>query len=319
MLLRTASRRTLAASVPARRLSSQLRVGVVGLGNMGGHMAHNLVRAGHRVAAFDISADAMAEASSRGVEVLATSPAEVAAESDVVVTMLPTPAHVRAVYAELIPAAAEGTLFVDSSTVDPSTAQAVARDAEAAGHAAVDAPVSGGVGGAEAGTLTFMVGGPDEAHARAVPVLKAMGSNVVHCGQAGTGQVAKIANNLVLAVSMVGVAEGMNLGARLGMDPKVLAGILNTSTGRCWSSDTYNPVPGVMDGVPSSRGYEGGFGVDLMLKDLGLAVQAASEARASVPLGSAARQLYGLVSAHGGGARDFSSVYEWLSSPPPQK
>ncbi|WP_076940418.1 3-hydroxyisobutyrate dehydrogenase, partial [Burkholderia pseudomallei] len=172
----------------------------------------------------------------------------------------------------------------------------------------VDAPVSGGTGGAAAGTLTFMVGGDDADYARAKPVLAAMGKNIVHCGATGMGQVAKVCNNLVLGITMAGVSEAMALGASLGIDPKVLAGIINTSTGRCWSSDTYNPYPGVIETAPSSRGYTGGFGTDLMLKDLGLANDAAKQARQPVYLGALAQQLYQTMSSRGDGKLDFSAV-----------
>jgi 3-hydroxyisobutyrate dehydrogenase len=199
-------------------------------------------------------------------------------------------------------------MIVDSSTIDPASVKACAALARQQGNAFVDAPVSGGTGGAAAGTLTFMVGGSAEAYERVKPVLSAMGRNIVHCGETGTGQVAKICNNLVLGITMAGVAEGMTLGAALGIDPQVLAGIMNTSTGRCWSSDTYNPYPGVIDTAPSSRGYTGGFGIDLMLKDLGLATDAARLVRQPVFLGALAQQLYQAMSANGAGKLDFSSV-----------
>jgi 3-hydroxyisobutyrate dehydrogenase len=290
-------------------------VGFIGLGNMGGHMANNLLKAGKNVIVNDISETSVANAIANGASSAAT-PAEVAAKATTIVTMLPSSPHVRTVYegengifSTVIP----GTLLIDSSTIDTSTARDVS--AKAAEHNArmIDAPVSGGVGGAEAGTLTFMVGAEVKDFEEARQYLDFMGKNIVHCGAVGTGQAAKIANNLVLAISMIGVSEGMNLGVKLGTDPKVLANIFNTSSARCWSSDTYNPCPGVMDGVPASRGYTGGFGVDLMKKDLGLAMNAAADVKASLPLGSLTNQIYGLLSAHGNGKRDFSSVYEWLS------
>merc|ERR1711939_83048 len=204
-------------------------------------------------------------------------------------------------------------MCIDSSTIDLVTTQDMARLAkEEHGSMFLDAPVSGGVGGAEAGTLTFMVGGEDEAFEASQAVLQAMGKNIVHCGGVGMGQVAKMANNLSLAISMIGTSEAMLLGTSLGMDAEKLAGIMSTSTARCWSVDTYNPCPGVTDGVPSSRGYTGGFGVDLMLKDLGLATDAAKLAGSPVPLGASAQQLYALISAKGGGGKDFSSVFEFL-------
>jgi 3-hydroxyisobutyrate dehydrogenase len=179
-----------------------------------------------------------------------------------------------------------------------------------------DAPVSGGTGGAEAGTLTFMVGAEPQLFERIKPLLGHMGKNIVHCGGAGTGQVAKICNNMLLGISMVGVAEAMNLGVSLGIDPKVLAGIINTSSGRCWSSDTYNPYPGVLPNAPASRGYTGGFGTDLMLKDLGLATDAAKQAKASVVMGATAQQLYQLLSSQGAGGQDFSAIINLLRKTP---
>jgi 3-hydroxyisobutyrate dehydrogenase len=208
----------------------------------------------------------------------------------------------------ILAAAAPGTLLIDCSTIDPLTARDVAMDAKAKGCPMLDAPVSGGVGGAEAGTLTFMVGGEAGAFEAARPLLQAMGRNIVHCGAAGNGQVAKICNNMMLAIEMIATSEGMSLAARLGMDPKVFAAIVNTSSGRCWSSDTYNPYPGVLENVPASRNYSGGFGADLMLKDLTLVTDAAKAARQPVMLGAIAQQIYQKHSADGHGGKDFSSV-----------
>jgi 3-hydroxyisobutyrate dehydrogenase len=232
--------------------------------------------------------------------------------------MLPSSPHVKSVYlgdAGVLAGAAAGTTLIDSSTIDPATAREVAAAALARGFAMADAPVSGGTGGAEAGTLTFMVGAEPALFERIKPVLAHMGRNIVHCGGAGTGQVAKICNNMLLGISMVGVAEAMNLGVALGIDPKVLAGIINTSSGRCWSSDTYNPYPGVLPNAPASRGYTGGFGTDLMLKDLGLATDAAKQARQSVVMGATAQQLYQLLSSQGAGGLDFSSIINLLKKP----
>src|SRR6185436_1262207 len=219
--------------------------------------------------------------------------------------------HVRAVYlGELgvLAAVAPGTLLIDCSTIDPLTAREVAMDARAKGCAMLDAPVSGGVGGAEAATLTFMVGGDARDFESARPVLQGMGKNIVHCGGPGNGQVAKICNNMMLAIEMIATSEGMTLAAKLGMDPKVFASIVNTSSGRCWSSDTYNPYPGVLENVPSARGYAGGFGSDLMLKDLGLVAEAARVAKHPVLMGALAQQLYQKHSSDGHGAKDFSSI-----------
>jgi 3-hydroxyisobutyrate dehydrogenase len=235
--------------------------------------------------------------------------------------MLPSSPHVTRVYTDsntgILSASSskgkgKGMLLIDSSTIDPGTARSVAAAARNAGFRMIDAPVSGGVGGAEKGTLTFMVGGLRDDFAEAELVLKIMGQNIVHCGDSGAGQAVKIANNLVLAVSMIGVAEGMNLGVKLGIDPKVLAGVLNRSSGRCWSSDTYNPCPGVMENVPSSRGYTGGFSTALMRKDLGLALTAAVDAQAAVPLAAASHQLYTLIAESGNKDKDFSFIYEFL-------
>jgi 3-hydroxyisobutyrate dehydrogenase len=234
-----------------------------------------------------------------------------AASGELVITMLPSSPHVKAVYLGddgVLAGAARGTTLIDSSTIDPHTAREVAVRAAERGNPMADAPVSGGTGGAEAGTLTFMVGSSAAVFERIAPLLRAMGKNIVHCGEAGTGQVAKICNNLLLGITMIGVSEAMNLGSALGIDPKVLAGIINTSSGRCWSSDTYNPYPGVMENVPAARGYTGGFGADLMLKDLGLATDAAKLSKQSVVLGAAAQQLYQLFSAQGQGSQDFSAI-----------
>jgi 3-hydroxyisobutyrate dehydrogenase len=230
---------------------------------------------------------------------------------DAVITMLPSSPHVRRVYlgdSGVLENARPGTILIDSSTIDPHTARDVAFEAAAKGFAMVDAPVSGGTGGAEAGTLTFMVGGETGDFERVKAILECMGKNIVHCGGAGNGQVAKICNNMMLAIEMIATAEGMSLAAKLGMDPKVFASIANTSSGRCWSSDTYNPYPGVIETAPASRGYAGGFGSDLMLKDLTLVTEAAKAAKQPVMLGAAAQQLYQMHSAMGNGALDFSSI-----------
>jgi 3-hydroxyisobutyrate dehydrogenase len=225
--------------------------------------------------------------------------------------MLPSSPHVKSVYLEpngVLAGVSAGVTLIDCSTIDPHTAREVAKRAAHHGNPMADAPVSGGTGGAQAATLTFMVGGEAAVFDRIAPILKHMGKNIVRCGESGTGQVAKICNNMLLGITMIGVAEAMSLGAALGIDTKVLAGIINTSSGRCWSSDTYNPYPGVMENVPAARGYTGGFGADLMLKDLGLAADAARQAKQPVVLGAAAQQLYQLFSSQGMGALDFSAV-----------
>ena len=295
-----------------------MKIAFIGLGNMGAPMARNLLKAGHSLTVFDVmqkNVDALAAAGAG----TASSAAEAAASGEFIITMLPSSPHVRSVYlgenGVLAGASAVATL-IDCSTIDPHTARDVAAQAERAGFSMADAPVSGGTGGAEAGTLTFMVGATPEVFERTAPVLRQMGKNIVHCGASGTGQVAKICNNMLLGISMIGVSEAMNLGASLGIDPKVLAGIINTSSGRCWSSDTYNPFPGVMDNVPAARGYSGGFGTDLMLKDLGLAADAARHAKQSILMGALAQQLYQAFSASGAGGQDFSAIINFYRQKP---
>ncbi|TBW11253.1 3-hydroxyisobutyrate dehydrogenase [Azotobacter chroococcum] len=288
-----------------------MHIGFLGLGNMGAPMARNLLKAGHRLSVFDLSEAAMAALVEAGATAAASPAALARTDVELIVSMLPAAAQVKGVYLGadgLIAQVRPGVLLIDSSTIDPLSAREVAAAARAHDNPMLDAPVSGGTGGAAAGTLTFMVGGAAEDFERARPVLAAMGRNIVHCGPAGNGQVAKVANNLLLGISMIGVAEAMSLGVALGMDPQVLAGILNTSSGRCWSSDSYNPFPGVLENAPASRGYSGGFGTDLMLKDLGLASEAARQARQPVFLGALAQQLYQAFSAQGNGALDFSAI-----------
>jgi len=288
-----------------------MHIGFIGLGNMGAPMARNLLKAGHRLTVFDLSEAAVAGLAEAGATPAASPAAVARTDAELVITMLPASAHVKGVYLGedgLLAHIRPGVLLIDSSTIDPLSAREVAAAARAHGNPMLDAPVSGGTGGAAAGTLTFMVGGEAADFDRAQPVLAAMGRNIVHCGGAGNGQVAKVANNMLLGISMIGVAEAMSLGVALGMDPQVLAGIINTSSGRCWSSDTYNPFPGVMDNVPAARGYTGGFGTDLMLKDLGLASEAAKQARQPVILGALAQQLYQTFSAQGHGGLDFSAI-----------
>nr|WP_312508083.1 3-hydroxyisobutyrate dehydrogenase [Pseudomonas luteola] len=287
-----------------------MRIAFIGLGNMGAPMAHNLLKAGHALTVFDVNAQAVAALAEAGAKA-ANSARDAVLECELVITMLPAAAHVRSVYLGeegLLAALPDGAVAVDSSTIDPQTAREVAQVAAGRGIAMADAPVSGGTGGAQAGTLTFMVGATPELFNLIQPVLSDMGRNIVHCGEVGTGQVAKVCNNLLLGISMIGVAEAMALGDALGIDTKVLAGIINTSTGRCWSSDTYNPWPGIIETAPSSRGYTGGFGADLMLKDLGLATEAAKQVRQPVLLGALAQQLYQSMSQRGEGGKDFSGI-----------
>ncbi|MGS0940805.1 3-hydroxyisobutyrate dehydrogenase [Pseudomonas luteola] len=287
-----------------------MRIAFIGLGNMGAPMAHNLLKAGHALTVFDVNAQAVGALVEAGAKA-ANSARDAVLECELVITMLPAATHVRSVYLGeegLLAALPDGAVAVDSSTIDPQTAQEVAQVAAERGVAMADAPVSGGTGGAQAGTLTFMVGATPELFNLIQPVLSDMGRNIVHCGEVGTGQVAKVCNNLLLGISMIGVAEAMALGDALGIDTKVLASIINTSTGRCWSSDTYNPWPGIIETAPSSRGYTGGFGADLMLKDLGLATEAAKQVRQPVLLGALAQQLYQSMSQRGEGGKDFSGI-----------
>ncbi|MBD1589995.1 3-hydroxyisobutyrate dehydrogenase [Pseudomonas typographi] len=287
-----------------------MRIAFIGLGNMGAPMARNLINAGHRLQVVDVNTGALEQLAAQGAQIAAT-PGQAAAENELVITMLPAARHVREVYfgeSGVLAGIRAGTLAVDCSTIDPTTVREVAAAAAKAGVDLADAPVSGGTGGAAAGTLTFMVGGSAEAFAQLQPVLAQMGRNIVHCGEVGTGQIAKICNNLLLGISMIGVAEAMALGHALGIDTQVLAGIINSSTGRCWSSDTYNPWPGVIDTAPASRGYTGGFGAQLMLKDLGLATEAARQAQQPVVLGAVAQQLYQAMSLRGEGGLDFSAI-----------
>ncbi|MEA3161829.1 MAG: 3-hydroxyisobutyrate dehydrogenase [Gammaproteobacteria bacterium] len=287
-----------------------MKIGFVGLGHMGAPMARNLLKAGHSLVVYDVvqrNVDALKAAGAGAAQ----SAARAADGAELVITMLPSSPHVKTVYLGndgVLAGVAPGVALIDSSTIDPHTAREVAVLAAQQGNPMADAPVSGGTGGAEAGTLTFMVGGDAGVFERIAPVLRHMGKNIVHCGESGTGQVAKICNNLLLGISMIGVSEAMNLGVALGIDAKVLAGIINTSSGRCWSSDTYNPYPGVMKNVPAARGYTGGFGADLMLKDLGLAVDAAKLSKQPVVLGALAQQLYQMFSAQGAGGQDFSAI-----------
>ncbi len=287
-----------------------MKLAFIGLGQMGAPMARNLLKAGHAVTAFDVVAEHVAALAADGATP-AHSLAEAVAGAELVLTMLPSSPHVRSVYLGadgVLAHVAQGVPLIDSSTIDPHTAREVAAAAAARGNPMADAPVSGGTGGAKAGTLTFMVGAPTALYERIKPLLGAMGRNIVHCGDSGTGQVAKICNNLLLGISMIGVAEAMTLGAKLGIDAKVLAGVINTSSGRCWSSDTYNPFPGVLADAPAARGYSGGFATDLMLKDLGLAADAARQAKQPVALGALAQQLFQMASARGLGALDFSAI-----------
>jgi 3-hydroxyisobutyrate dehydrogenase len=289
-------------------------IGFIGLGKMGAPMALNLLKAGHQLKAYDVALDGVARAVGAGGESV-PSLAEAATGVDAVITMLPSGAEVRSVYlgpGGILAAAAPGTLFMDCSTIDVATARAVAADAETAGMAMVDAPVSGGVGGAEAGTLTFMVGGSEAAFARAEPMLKAMGKAVVHAGGPGNGQAAKICNNMILGVSMIAVCEAFVLAESLGLDSQKLFDISSKASGQCWSLTTYCPVPGPVPTSPANRDYAPGFTAAMMLKDLRLAQEAAQNNGAATPLGAEAAQLYALFDAQGGSSTDFSGIIKFL-------
>lgn len=286
-------------------------IAFIGLGNMGNPMAANLVKAGHTVLGFDLVPENLKLAKERGVTVMATAPAA-AQEAEIVITMLPAGKHVLSVYEDVAPKAQKGALFIDSSTIDVESARKAHAIAQKHGHASIDAPVSGGTGGAAAGTLTFMAGGSAEAFARAEPVLKPMAGRIVHCGGDGAGQAAKICNNMILGISMIGVSEAFVLAEKLGLSHQALFDVASTSSGQCWSLTTYCPVPGPVPASPANKGYKPGFAAALMLKDLKLAQEAAQAAGAVTPLGAEAAQLYALFNAQGGGVSDFSGIINFL-------
>ena len=282
----------------------------IGLGNMGGPMASNLVKAGHNVTVFDLSKDAVQTLVSEGAKTADTAH-EAAQGAECVITMLPAGQHVEAVYLGddgLLAKLPEGTLVIDSSTIAPETARGVAEEAKARNIPFLDAPVSGGVGGAKAGTLTFICGGAEDTFAKAKPILDAMGKNIFHAGPHGSGQVAKICNNMLLAILMAGTSEALALGVKNGLDPTVLSEIMKQSSGGNWALNVYNPWPGVMENAPASRNYEGGFLVNLRTKDLGLAFDNAVKNQASIPMGSLARNLFSIHAGQGNGTLDFSSI-----------
>ena len=280
-----------------------MKIGFIGLGNMGAPMASNLARAGHEVTGFDtarVEVDGVAMSDSAEAAVR---------NAETVITMLPNGDILRSVAARIIPAMRAGATFIDCSTVDVQTARAVAADAAAAGLLAVDAPVSGGVGGAEAGTLTFMAGGSPEAFARALPLFEIMGQKAVHCGAAGAGQAAKICNNMILAVTMIATCEAFALADKLGLDRQKMFDVVSTSSGQSWSMTTYCPAPGVGPTSPADNGYTPGFSADLMLKDLRLSQQAAERVDADTPMGRLAETLYGrFVETEDGAGKDFSAM-----------
>jgi 3-hydroxyisobutyrate dehydrogenase len=288
-----------------------MKIAFIGLGNMGGGMAANLVKAGHEVGAFDLNEEALATARDNGCETF-TEARKAVAGAEAVVTMLPNGGIVKAVYEnDVIGHAPAGAVLLDCSTIDVATAKEVAAAAETAGYDMVDAPVSGGIAAANGGTLTFMVGGTEQAFTRAEPVLQAMGKAVIHAGDAGAGQTAKICNNMLLAISMIGTAEAMTMAQKLGLDPQKFYEISSQSSGYCWSLNAYTPLPGVGVESPADKDYQGGFATGLMLKDLRLAMEAAETAGASTPLGKHARELYEAFAAENG-ALDFSAIIKTL-------
>ena len=294
-----------------------MKIAFIGLGNMGGPMALNLHKAGHQVSGFDLSKAACEKYAADGLAIAASAAATLDG-AEVVVSMLPASQHVEALYLGadgLLGKIAPGTLVIDSSTIAAASSRKVAEEGRKRGIAVLDAPVSGGTGGAIAGTLTFMVGGSSTDLERARPLLEKMGANIFHAGDAGAGQTAKICNNMLLGILMIGTSEALALGVANGLDPKVLSEIMRRSSGGNWALEKYNPMPGVMETSPASKGYAGGFGTDLMLKDLGLAQENAAAVKAATPLGGLARNLYAAHSLAGHGALDFSSVLKSLQKP----
>ena len=291
-----------------------MKIGFFGVGHMGGPMAANLVKAGHEVIAFDLVPELLNAAVEQGAKA-ADSAAQAVQGADVVISMLPSAGAVRGLYlgeAGVLKHIDACGLIIDCSTIDADTAREVAAIAKEQGRVMIDAPVSGGVGGAKAGTLTFICGGQEEAIDRARPVLECMGAQVFRAGDNGAGQLAKICNNMLLAIHMIGTAEALQMGADHGLDPAVLSEIMKASSGDNWSLDKYNPWPGVMENVPASNEYEGGFAVKLMNKDLGLALQAALSSQSATPMGNLAKSLYAAHGNHGYAEKDFSSIQRFF-------
>jgi 3-hydroxyisobutyrate dehydrogenase len=286
-------------------------IAFIGLGNMGNPMAANLVKAGHDVNGFDLVPENLKIARDNGVTVMANAAAAVK-DAEIVITMLPAGKHVLSVYDDIVAKAAKGTLFIDSSTIDVDSARKAHAIAAKHGMLSVDAPVSGGVGGATAGTLTFMAGGSKEAFAKAEPVLQPMAGRIVHCGEGGAGQAAKICNNMILGISMIGVGEAFVLAEKLGLSHQALFDVASTSSGQCWSLTSYCPVPGPVPASPANKGYKPGFAAALMLKDLKLSQEAAQAAGAATPLGAEATQLYALFNQQGHAGDDFSGIINFL-------
>jgi 3-hydroxyisobutyrate dehydrogenase len=288
-------------------------VAFIGLGNMGGPMAANLVKAGHKVVAFDLVADARNQAEADGASIAESAVGSVKG-ADVVITMLPAGRHVLSVWNEVVPLMGKGALIIDCSTIDVESAKQAHALAAKHGTASIDAPVSGGTGGAKGATLTFMCGGEDKAFAAAKPVLENMGKKIVHCGGAGAGQAAKICNNMILGISMIAVSEAFALGEKLGLTNQALFDVASTSSGQCWSLTTYCPVPGPVPTSPANNDYKPGFATALMLKDLTLAQDAATAAGAATPLGKHAQEIYKAFETTGNGGVDFSGIVRHVRS-----
>lgn len=286
-------------------------IAFIGLGNMGGPMCANLVKAGYTVRVFDLSATALEAARAAGASP-AASAAEAATGADIVITMLPAGQHVVGVWSDVLPHMQPGTLMIDCSTIDIDNARKAHALAAARGVGSLDAPVSGGVGGARGATLAFMTGGTPENFSRAEPILLKMGRKAFYCGAAGAGQAAKICNNMLLAISMIGVSEALILGEKLGLDHKVMFDVITASSGRCWSIEAYCPVPGPVPTSPANNGYKPGFATNLMLKDARLALQAATTAKAATPLADRAVELFSAFSNAGGSDMDFSAIITYL-------
>jgi 3-hydroxyisobutyrate dehydrogenase len=289
------------------------RIAFIGLGNMGLPMAINLKKAGHDIHAFDTVADAVAKAKAEGMTA-AGSATEAVADAEFIVTMLPNGSIVLKVFEDIVPAAKKGAVIIDCSTIDVASARKAHEMAGRAGLLPLDAPVSGGTGGAIAGTLTFMVGGSEEAFDKAAPILDVMGGKLVHCGDGGAGQSAKICNNMLLGISMIGACEAFALAEKIGLSAQAAFDVISTSSGFCWSVNTYCPVPGVGPKSPADNDYKPGFAAELMLKDLGLSQQAASDAGQATPMGEHAMQLYATFLKEGGAGKDFSGIIEYLKT-----
>ena len=287
------------------------KIGFIGLGNMGGPMAANLIKSREHVLGFDVVPASRDSSAANGIEIVANARSCVE-NAEVVITMLPAGQHVLSVWKDILPVANQGALFIDCSTIDVASAREAHKLAAECGIATLDAPVSGGVGGATAATLTFMVGGSHHAFARGKPVLERMGKRVVHCGEAGNGQVAKICNNMILGVSMIAVSEAFVLGEKLGLSHQAMFDVVSSSSGQCWSLSSYCPVPGPVPASPANNGYKPGFAAALMLKDLNLAREAAASVQVETTIGTQAADIYQEFAETGSGGADFSGIINFV-------